>query len=191
VKRILNLALIGCIVAQLSVGLVLASFSQGGWQLAIVAGTLLASALSGAAALTRRRTEFSVSVGALLVLQCCAGVLATNLGFVGAWVALGIGMACLLVGNQALLSRELYHMGNGGGLSSKEPLSATWRSLSRILFFVALVMACALLVLFLILAMDFGSLTLPLLLIAGLLLMTSLYYLATRGTVGDEEKPNI
>lgn len=49
-----------------------------------------------------------------------------------------------------------------------------------------------LLVLFLILAMDTGSLTLPFLLAAGLLAMISLYYLATRGTIaGDEEKPNI
>jgi hypothetical protein len=40
--------------------------------------------------------------------------------------------------------------------------------------------------------MDIGSLTLPFLLIAGLLVMISLYYLATRGTfIEDEEKPNI
>ena len=78
------------------------------------------------------------------------------------------------------------------GLSSKNAISATTRSFWRILFFVAVVMVSSLLVLFLILAMDVGSLSLPFLLVSGLLVMASLYYLATRGTmVGDEEKPNI
>jgi hypothetical protein len=37
-----------------------------------------------------------------------------------------------------------------------------------------------------------GFLSLPLLLVMGLLVMISLYYLATRGTmIEDEEKPNI
>jgi hypothetical protein len=77
-------------------------------------------------------------------------------------------------------------------LSSKEIVSATLRSFWRILFFLAFVMVCSLMALFLILAMDIGSLTLPFLLIAGLLVMISLYYLATRGTfIEDEEKPNI
>jgi hypothetical protein len=78
------------------------------------------------------------------------------------------------------------------GLSSKDVIAATMRSFWRILFFVGIVMICSFLVLFLILATDLGSLTLPLLLVLGLLVMVSLYYLATRGAaVSDEEKPNI
>jgi hypothetical protein len=191
VKRILNSAMIGCIGAQLGVGLVLTSVSTGEWQLAIIAATVLFAALSGAAMFAQRRTAFSICAGALLVFQCCAGVLATDLGFAGAWMALGVGLICLLVGNQALLSSGLYPAVSQSSLSSQEVLSATRRSFWRMLFFVALVMACSMLVLFLILAMDFGSLTLPFLLLAGLLLMISIYYLATHGTVGDEEKPNI
>ncbi len=180
------------VIAQLSAGVVLALLSEGQWQLSVVGATLLAIAVSSVAMFKRRRTAFSLSTGALLVFQCCAFVLVTNLGFIGAWGALGIGLACLLVGNQALVSSGLYVGASEEGLLSKEVVIATRRSFWRILLFVGLVMACSMLVLFLILAMDLGSLTLPFLLVAGLLLMVSLYYLATRGTTtGDGEKPNI
>ncbi len=170
----------------------MALLSYWPWQLVIVAATVLLAILNGAAIIKRWRAAFCVGTGALLVFQCSASVLATNLGFAGAWLALGIGLACLLVGGQMMLSSKLYEGVSETDLSSKERASTTLRSIWRILFFVALVMVCSLLVLFLILAMDFGSLTLPLLLIAGLLAMVSLYYLATRGTTaGDEEKPNI
>jgi hypothetical protein len=179
-------------VAQLFVGIVLVLFSNGPWQLIIVAVTFPASAISGAMMLKQWRIAFCVSIGTQLVFQCCAFVFATDLGFVGAWLALGIGLAILLIGDQILLSSRLYVTVSESELSSKEIISATLRSFWRVLFLLGLVMVCSLLALFLILAMDVGSLTLPLLLMAGLLVMISLYYLATRGTlIENEEKPNI
>jgi hypothetical protein len=181
-----------CVIAQLSIGMVLAAFSGGTWQLAIIAVSFPLAALSGVTMLRRWRTVFSIVAGAQLVFQCCSGVLGTELGYAGAWIVLGTGLACLLIGDQVLLSSRLYERVSESGLSSKDVISATTRSFWRILFFMSLVMVSSLLVLFLILAMDVGSLSLPFLLVAGLLVMASLYYLATRGTmVGDEEKPNI
>jgi hypothetical protein len=177
---------------QLSIGIVLALLSSGIWQIALAAVTFAFTGISSATVFKQWRTAFSVSVASLMVFQCCAGVLATNMGFSGAWVALGIGLASLLIGHQVMLSNRVYATIGEKALSSEEAIFATRRSLWRILFFVTMVMACALLVLFLILAMDVGFLSLPLLLVMGLLVMISLYYLATRGTmIEDEEKPNI
>ena len=159
---------------------------------AVIAVSIPLAVVSGAAILIRSRASFSIITGTQLVFQCCSCVLGTNLGFVGAWLVLGTGLACLLIGDQVILSSHLYVMVSESGLSSKDVVSATMRSFWRILFFMAMVMVCSLLVLFLILAMDIGSLTLPFLLVSGLVVMVSLYYLATRGTmIGDEEKPNI
>lgn len=181
-----------CFIAQLSVGIVLTSFSDGPWQLAILGVSFPLAAVSGVTMLRRWRTTYSIVAGSQLVFQCCSCVLGTQLGYGGAWIVLGTGLASILIGDQVLLSSRLYMKVSGSGLSSKEVISATTRSFWRILFFVAVVMVSSLLVLFLILAMDFGSLTLPFLLVSGLLVMISLYYLATRGTmIGDEEKPNI
>jgi hypothetical protein len=181
-----------CVIAQLSIGIVLAAFSSGTWQLAIIAVSFLLAAVSGVTMLRRWRTAFSIVAGPQLVFQCCSCVLGTELGYAGAWIVLGTGLACLLIGDQVLQSSRLYESVSESRLSSKDVISATTRSFWRILFFMTLVMVSSLLVLFLILAMDVGSLSLPFLLVAGLLVMASLYYLATRGTmVGDEEKPNI
>jgi hypothetical protein len=90
-------------MAQLSVGIVLVLFSSGLWQLIIVAVTFPVSVISGTMMFGQWRIAYSVSAGSLLVFQCCAFVLATSLGFVGAWLALGIGLACLLIGDQILL----------------------------------------------------------------------------------------
>jgi hypothetical protein len=191
-KGILRFAMVFCVVVQLSTGIVLAVVSSGTWQLAIVALSLPLSAVTGVTMWKRWRTAFSVVAGGQLVFQCCSCVLGTGLGYFGAWTILGTGLTCLLIGDQVLSSSRLYVMVSGSGLSSKEVISATTRSFWRILFFVAVVMVSSLLVLFLILALDIGSLTLPFLLASGLLVMVSLYYLATRGTMTeDEEKPNI
>jgi hypothetical protein len=181
-----------CIAEQLAIALVLIAFSDGPWQLAIIAISIPLAILSAVVAFLRHRASFSLFSGLQLIFQCCACVLGTGLGYAGAWSALGLGLVCILIGNQALLSSQLYVGVKESGLSSKGIVSATFRSFWRILFFMAIVMVSSLLVLFLILAMDIGSLTLPFLLVAGLLAMISLYYLATRGAMaGDEEKPNI
>jgi hypothetical protein len=191
-KALLRFAMAICIIAPLSVWIVLAAFSSGPWQSAIVAISFPLAAVSGVTMLKRWRTAFSIVAGSQLFLQCCGCVLGTELGYAGAWVVLGIGLACLLVGDQGIWSGRLYVGVSESGLSSRDVVSATARSFWRILFFVAVVMVCSLLVLFLILVMDIGSLPLPYLLASGLLVMVSLYYLATRGTMsGDEEKPNI
>ena len=181
-----------CIVEQLAVGAVLIALSNGAWQIAAIAVFLPLATASGVSAYYRHRTSFSTFAGSQLVFQCCAFVLATGLGYAGAWSVLGLGLACILIGDQALLSGCLYEGASGRSLSSKGIIWATVRSFWRILFFMALVMIISLLVLFLILAMNMGSLPLPLLLFVGLLTMVCLYYLATRrATAGDEEKPNI
>ncbi len=157
----------------------------------IVAGSSFA-VVSGVTMVKSWRMAFSIAGGSQLVLLCSSCILGTNLGFGGAWFVLGVGLAGLLIGDQVLVSRSLYDVMSESSLSSKAAIIAMEHSFWRILFFVASVMACSLLVLFLILAMDIGSLSLPFLLVAGLLAMVSLYYLATRGTTsGDEEKPNI
>lgn len=191
-KSDLRFAMAACVIAQLAIGTVLVALSSGPWQLATIAISYFLAILSGMAMLLRWRTAFSVFAGAQMVFQSSSCVLIADLGFAGAWCVLGIGLACLLVGDQALLSSRLYILVSGSQLSSNDVVSATMRSFLRILYFVALVMVCSLLVLFLILAMDVGTLTLPLLLIFGLLIMISLYYLATRGTMAEDgEKPNI
>ena len=179
-------------VEQLAVAAVLIALTAGTWQVAVMAVSLPLATASSVSAYYRHRTSFTAFAGSQLVFQCCACVLATGLGYAGAWFVLGLGLACLLIGDQALLSSRLYAGTHEGGLSSKGFLSATVRSFWRILVFMALVMISSLLVLFMILAMNVGSLPFPLLLIVGLLAMVCLYYLATRRTTaGDEEKPNI
>jgi hypothetical protein len=180
------------LLEQLGVAIALIAFSAGPWQLAIIAVSLPLVALSGAAIYLHQRIPFSLLAGSQLVFQCCACVLGTELGYAGAWSALGLGLVGILLGDQALLSGQLYVGVNESNLSATAIVDATFHSFWRIVFFVAMVMVSSLLVLFLILAMDIGSLTLPFLLVAGLLVMISLYYLATRGAMaGDEDKPNI
>ncbi len=179
-------------VEQLAVAAVLIALTAGSWQVAVMAVSLPLAMASIVSAYYHHRTAFSAFAGSQLVFQCCACVIGTGLGYAGAWSVLGLGLACLLIGDQALLSSRLYARVNESGLPSKGVISATVRSFWRILFFIALVMISSLLVLFLILAMDIGSLPLPLLLVAGLLAMVSLYFLSTRRNMaGDEEKPNI